>query len=364
MLFQTNYLALVMAANPYKVLLWDDSLAQPPHELWSRFEVLNVVLRRDIVCVVSEYKIYVYEFGGHFQVLLHLETAANPKGLCVVSVAHPREWTLVCPGSTKGHLRIQVGLDDSISSSVPAHSNSVAAIAVNQAGTLAASASEQGTVIKVFACTDGQPLYEFRRGTSATQISSLVFRPDSKFIVAGSASQTVHVFKLDTPNRSSASAIASQVMGRVAEWAGAPPQEPPAILLGGCTPPTIPSSTSSSTSVSRSASLIPKYFQSARSFAQFRIPDAGGGEMTVGGSPISGPICCFAKHAGNRIIIVHPNGLLYEVQFEEGRTDPGQDCVLVGAQAYFQARPDWKPAVAGQAEVTHRDDDEDVWHVI
>ena len=325
MLFQTNYLALVLRDNPYKVLLWDDSLSQSPHALWSRFEVLNVVLRRDLVCLVSEYKIYVYEFGGNFQVLLHLETCANPKGLCCVSTGDPHKWTLVCPGQTKGHVRIQHGLDDSISHTVPAHSASVAALAINVEGTLIASASEQGTVIKVVSAQDGQLLYEFRRGTTAVGISCISFRADSKFLVLGSASLTVHVFKLDE--------------GRSGTG-------------GGMEDPVTPG-------------LIPKYFQSSRAFAQFKIPDTGS-DLRVAGSPIVGPLCCFAKHRpGNTVLVVHVNGLLYEAHFDENRSEYGQECVFTTASAFFQTRPDFVigQSVAQSLGSPVKDEGGD-WHVL
>ena len=209
---------------------------------------------------------------------------------------------------------------------------------------MVASASELGTVIKVFSATDGALLYEFRRGTSYTNISSLTFRPDSKFLVVGSSNQTVHVFKLDDqPPVILASQVASQVMGRVAEWAGT--------SLSGTSTPSEPQITttihlgsSGSVSTSSSAStrsLVPKYFQSFRSFAQFKIPEYGGGDVVMKGSPISGPICAFSKTSPNHVFIVHPNGLLYEISFDESRTEFTQDCGFIGATAYFQSRPDF-----------------------
>ena len=351
MLFQTNYLALVSRSNPYKVLLWDDSLGQAPHEMWSRFEVLNVVLRRDVICIVSEYKIYVYEFGGNFQVLLHLETVSNPKGLCAVSVGSPTAWTLVCPGASRGNVRIQRGLDDSISSSVVAHSNSLAALAVNQNGTIAASASESGTVVKLFSAQDGQLLYEFRRGTSSVIISSLSFRLDSKFLLVGSASQTVHIFKLDegktatTTMATSTSSVVSSVLGRVVEYTSG-----------------ISSPADHSNILARSSALIPKYFQSCRAFALFKIPDTGG-DLRVSASPIAGPLCCFSKQTPNKFFVIHYNGLIYQGSFDDSRTELGQEASFLGAHAFFQSRPEF---VVQQTDlVTDKSDDiNDVWHVI
>ena len=314
MLFQTNYMALVLRSNPYKVLLWDETLSQPPHELWSRFEVINVVLRRDIICVVAEYKIYVYEFGGSFQVLLHLETSSNPRGLCCVSIADAHSWTLVCPGTAKGQVRVQLGLDDSISTTINAHSCPVAALAVNPDGTMVASASEQGTVVKVFSSTSGQLLYELRRGTTNADISCINFRSDSKFLIVASASLTVHIFRLANDDlKKAATSSLSQ-------------------LAGG-----------------------------SRAVAQFKIPDTGS-DLRVSGSQINGPICCFSKSNPDGIFVVHINGLVYEAFFDPARVIP-QECVFTGASAFFQARPDF--AIGKEAStVPGGGDHEDNWNVL
>lgn len=323
MLFQTNYLALVLRDNPYKVLLWDDSLAQSPYELWSRFEVLNVVLRRDIVCVVSEYKIYVYEFGGRFQVLSHLETASNPGGICCISTGDPHSWVLACPGQQKGQVRIQIGLDDSISNTVSVHSNPVAALAINVEGTLVASASEQGTVVKVMSSKDGQLLYEFRRGSTPVGIACISFRSDSKFLILASASLTVHIFKLD-----------EGVSSARGEWS----------------------------TDTTSQGLLPKYFQSSRAYAQFKIPDTGS-DLRVAGSPIVGPLCCFAKHKGNKIFVLHTNGLLYEAIFDDSKSDfGGRECMLTTASPFFQARPDFVIGQSSSSSAVTTEDES--WSVI
>jgi hypothetical protein len=363
MLFQTNYLALVMKENPYKVLLWDDSLKQPPHEIWSRFEVVNVVLRRDIFCVVSEFKIYVYQFGGNFQVLLHLETCSNPRGLCQLSPAAPK-WVLVCPGSLRGSLRIQIGLDDSISCTIPAHTNAVAALGINAYGTMVASASEHGTVVKIFNTSDGQIMYELRRGTIGTQISSINFRTDNKFVVVGSSNPTVHIFRLDVPGsavtlgQSLVMAKAQKIFGKISEWTHSPILDsvlaiaPP--LTNEQPSESVPSRTSSSEKI-----LVPNYFKSSRSFATFRIPEKSAMDLrVVKSNQICGPLVTFSNTNPNRVFIVHFNGLVYEAEFDESNSEPQQECTFIGATAYFQARPDF--AIQSNAETV----DDSNWLVI
>lgn len=58
----------------------------------------------------------------------------------------------------------------------------------------------QGTVIRVHSVTDGQCIYEFRRGYArCVSIYSLSFSADSLFLCASSNTETVHIFKLEDP---------------------------------------------------------------------------------------------------------------------------------------------------------------------
>lgn len=81
---------------------------------------------------------------------------------------------------------------------IPAHDSPLAAIAFNPTGTRVATASEKGTVIRVFAVTDGTKLFEFRRGVKrCVAISCLAFSMCSQYLGCSSNTETVHVFKLE-----------------------------------------------------------------------------------------------------------------------------------------------------------------------
>lgn len=85
---------------------------------------------------------------------------------------------------------------------IPAHDSPVAAMAFNSAGTKLSTASEKGTVIRVYSIPDGQKLYEFRRGVKrCVTIFSLAFSHDSLFLCASSNTETVHIFKLEAPKK-------------------------------------------------------------------------------------------------------------------------------------------------------------------
>lgn len=82
---------------------------------------------------------------------------------------------------------------------IPAHDSPLAALAFDASGTKLATASEKGTVIRVFSIPEGQKLFEFRRGVKrCVSICSLAFSMDGMFLSASSNTETVHIFKLET----------------------------------------------------------------------------------------------------------------------------------------------------------------------
>jgi WD40 repeat protein len=67
---------------------------------------------------------------------------------------------------------------------------------VNQKGTLLATASERGTLIRVIKVETGEILHQFRRGLSYSHISSLNFSNWGPYLACGSSSGTLHIFLL------------------------------------------------------------------------------------------------------------------------------------------------------------------------
>ncbi|AET39030.1 phosphoinositide binding protein ATG18 Ecym_3559 [Eremothecium cymbalariae DBVPG len=82
---------------------------------------------------------------------------------------------------------------------IEAHKGEIAALSLSKDGTLLATASEKGTIIRVFSVETCAKVYQFRRGTYATRIYSLSFSDDNELLAASSSNKTVHIFKLGKP---------------------------------------------------------------------------------------------------------------------------------------------------------------------
>lgn len=107
---------------------------------------------------------------------------------------------------------------------IQAHRTLVTKMAFNIEGTLLATASDRGTIVRVFNSETGQKLHQLRRGSYAATIHYISFSLNSNMVAVTSDSDTVHIFKLipdgDSPRRaqqavgnsSSSSAIMNAIL--------------------------------------------------------------------------------------------------------------------------------------------------------
>ncbi|KAK4277697.1 hypothetical protein QN277_015653 [Acacia crassicarpa] len=297
MVFRSNILALVGAVTnphypPKKVLIWDDYQSRSIGEFTFRSEVRAVKLRRDRIVVVLEHKIYVYNFKD-LKLLQQIVTLANPRGLCCLSYL-PNTFVLACPGVVRGQVRVEhFGLN--MSKLIYAHDSHIGCLTLTRDGLLLATASAKGTLIRIFNTMDGTRLQEVRRGVDRAEIYSIALSPNVQWLAASSDKGTVHIFSLRV-----------RVVGEETLPAPTTPQSPALLRQNSSTSldsflsPNIGSNPSSSLSFMRG--VLPKYFSSEWSFAQFRLPENTQYFVAFGSQ--------------NSIIIVGLDGSFYRCSFD------------------------------------------------
>lgn len=279
MLFRCNILALVGGGDSpqyplNKVMIWDDHQSRCIGELSFRSEVRGVRLRRDRIIVVLEQKIFVYNFAD-LKLLHQIETIANPKGLCAVSQV-TGSFVLVCPGLQKGQVRVE-HYASKRTKFIMAHDSRIACFTLSQDGNLLATASSKGTLVRIYNTHDGSLLQEVRRGADRAEIYSVAFSPTSQWLAVSSDKGTVHVFNLK---------VNSGNVGT--ERSSSPPS---------------PSAVASSSSLSFIKGVLPKYFSSEWSVAQFRLPEGYQYIVAFG-------------HQKNTVVILGLDGSFYRCKFD------------------------------------------------
>lgn len=142
---------------------------------------------------------YLY-LAGTITPLSVVATGYNPYGLCALAeTASPSSWRLACPTVTPGALRLQAAQCAAHSNGglvIQAHQSPIGCIALSHSGTVVATASVNGTLVRLFSTNDGWRLHELRIGAIPHSVRCIMFRPDGLFIAVSSNSRTIHIFKL------------------------------------------------------------------------------------------------------------------------------------------------------------------------
>jgi WD40 repeat protein len=229
-------------------------------------------------------KIYVYNFAD-LKLIDHIETLANPKGLCVLC-PHNNNTVLVCPGMQKGHVRVEL-YDAKKTTFIIAHETNLACAALNFDGTLLATASDKGTLIRIFDTSSGELVQELRRGADKAEIFSIAFDATSQWLAVSSDKGTIHIFKLK--RGAGGAADGDRAVATSEDKHEEPPKSGAFSFIKG---------------------ILPKYFSSEWSFAQFRVPDVR-------------TIVSFGTEK-NSIVVVASDGSFYKALFDPQN---GGECV-------------------------------------
>ena len=283
MLYRTNILALVGSDNNMnhkrsKLIIWDDHQKKALSELKFNQNIMNVKLRKDKIIVVCRDKIYIFNLST-FKNIDQIETGDNSHGIVGVSFA-PEQTVLAYPDKSKGNVRIKNYEKQGVFG-IEAHENNIAYICVSYDGNLMATASEQGTLIRIFSTENGNKLQELRRGKDKAEIKHICFSPDYRFLAASSNKGTIHIWSLSQTLKQLNKSVEFEIENKTSGLKWLPG------FLGG------------------------EFFNSEWSFAQVRITDHRS-------------ICCFGSD--NSVIIVTTNGKYYKAIID---MEKGGDCKIV-----------------------------------
>ncbi|KAJ2711110.1 Phosphatidylinositol 3,5-bisphosphate-binding protein [Coemansia spiralis] len=164
---------------------------------------------------------------------------------------------------------------------IAAHATAISALAVSADGAMVASASEKGTLIRIFSTVNGRLLHELRRGVDRADIHSIAFSPDGTRLCVSSDKGTVHIFNLEAREA---------------------PSQQPAAASGG--PGAAAGNRHSNLKFMKD--LLPKYFSSEWSFAHFRVAN----EVRC--------ICGFGSER-NTVVVLCADGTAQKYSFDSYR---------------------------------------------
>jgi len=200
-LFSSSLLALVSLTSPRRLRVCHFKKGTEICQYSYSNTILAVKLNRARLVVCLEESLYIHNIRDMKVLHTIRDTPPNPKGLCALSI-NSDSCLLAYPGSTNtGEVQLFDCLHLQAKLMIPAHDSPLAALTFNPCGSKLATASERGTVIRVFNVETGARLIEFRRGVKrCAHVYSLSFSQDSEFLALSSNTETIHVFKLEPPS--------------------------------------------------------------------------------------------------------------------------------------------------------------------
>ncbi|OQE40157.1 hypothetical protein PENCOP_c006G02556 [Penicillium coprophilum] len=195
MLGQSNYLAIVGGGkNPKfpqnKLVIWDDAKQKAAITLEFRTSVLGVRLSKSKIVAVLLNSVHVFAFSNPPQKLSVFETSDNPLGLACLD-----QKVLAFPGRSPGQVQM-IELETGNISIIPAHTTPLRAMALSPNGKLLATASESGTLVRIFAIGNCTKLAELRRGVDHAVVFSISFSPSNTLLAVTSDKSTLHIFDI------------------------------------------------------------------------------------------------------------------------------------------------------------------------
>ncbi|GAA5863632.1 hypothetical protein JCM1840_000087 [Sporobolomyces johnsonii] len=252
---------------PNKVLVWDDKLGTAVAALEFREDVRGLAARRDRLVVALRRRVIIFVLGkGETGIWREggYETCDNPKGL-VALATEPSSTLLAFPGRQPGQVQlVQLPPLDVHAPPLPpppshdpttppypsvsiilAHTTALSALSTTPSGSLLATASSKGTLVRVWDPATSYLVKELRRGTDSAEIFGVSFRRDGGAVAVSSDKGTVHVWDLKVSKEE------KRRSGGGSDSATPTPRHKQLSLL---------------------KPYLPKYFSSEWSHSQFRLP--------------------------------------------------------------------------------------------
>nr|KMM71794.1 WD repeat domain phosphoinositide-interacting protein 2 [Coccidioides posadasii RMSCC 3488] len=215
MLFSTSLVAVIL--SPRRLQIMNTKRQSVICELTFPTTVLAIRLNRKRLVIVLEDQIYIYDIQT-MKLVYTIETSPNPNAICALApssdncyLAYPLPQKAPPPSfsppshgppsnthipPTSGEVLIFDAYKLEAVNVVEAHKSPLSFLALNSEGTLLATASDKGTIIRVFSVPAAHKLYQFRRGSMPSRIYSMSFNITSTLLCVSSATETIHIFKL------------------------------------------------------------------------------------------------------------------------------------------------------------------------
>lgn len=299
MLFTTSLVAIVsdgekISSSQRHLLIANTKRNSTICELSFASSILAIKINRKNIVVVLEEFIYVYDIGN-MRLIETIDTCPNPNALCSLSPS-PDLCYLAYPANTTvtGELIVYDVSQTQKVCIIPAHKSALSCISFSYSGKMIATASDKGTIIRVFLSQSGDILYQFRRGTYPAHIYSINFNITNTFLCVSSDSETVHIFKLGDLNETNESSSYNS-------------RRPRSLISG----------VKSKVGSFLNSNPINTMLDNQRDFAFARLPSNTKGVKSI---------CAISTNPVPQVMVATSNGHFYQYKFD---VEKGGECTIL-----------------------------------
>lgn len=199
MVFRTNWLLVVKARRPCSLMLLDDQMRAFRAEVVFKSPIRALRARRDKVAVVLTSSVQVLSLPSLQRVAL-LRTAPSSRPLCAIATEPNATQLLAAPAHRKGSLQlldVSRAVKEAHSSSpavVGCHQTDLVCLSLSPNGSKLATASERGTIIRLWDTATKHMLHELRRGSDYADVYCINFNLSGSLLCCVSDKGTLHVW--------------------------------------------------------------------------------------------------------------------------------------------------------------------------
>jgi len=202
--YKSNYLALIGGGkipkySNKKVVIYNDANDSVECEYKFTTPVLNVKLKKNIIFIVLEKKIYVFNIETS-QNIDSFDTIKNKNGMIAVNGC-PEKTVMVHPielvdEPNKGYVGIK-NYKTNKYFPLLVHDEPIFNMEIDYYGALLSTVDDKGTIIRIHNISNKNLIYECKRGKDKVNINYMCFDLEYNYFGIASDKGTIHIWKLD-----------------------------------------------------------------------------------------------------------------------------------------------------------------------
>ena len=315
---KTQYFALICHK---KISFWDDANSEIFAQLHMASSVLKMEFQQHHVFILCEHAMFVYEFPSMKQIW---RSEKNSPQTFLSLFYDLDSKKVVFPAFSKTKVQV-LCLDTMQSHAISVSESMVVYAQICPEGQWLATASEKGTLIRIFDMETGEPLKELRRGLEQVTISSLCFSCDRTWLAVASQKGTTHIFALNSimaeesvAKMSKSSELKTSLLKMQRRFTQEEEEKEEKNMQMHMSSMSLPMNKKSAFSFAEN--YLPSYFQSEWSFATFKL-ERFKGEILC----IFPPLAPFQPKSLQKLIIINTTGHYWCTEFH---IKYGGDCIV------------------------------------